>query len=406
MRLDGTLIDDGRRTPQATLVLDGDTIVYAGACRDLPAHWQTAALPPGWSPDLLLLPGLVDIHHHGGAGGEYGPDVDASRRAALHHRQHGSTTLVGSLVSNYPATLDAGVATCAGLVAEGLLDGIHLEGPFLSDIRCGAQNPAALTDVDVHLVERLVTTAAAAGAADALVQMTFAPERPGADQLPAVLAEHGIIGAVGHTDATEAQTRAAIDHVVHGGARQGRAIATHVFNAMRPLRHRDPGPIAGCLAAAARGDLILEVIGDGAHLDAGTVRMLFDLVGPHRIALITDALSACGMPPGRYTLGDLDIIVDDTVCRLADGGSIAGSIATLVDVLRWTVCTAGVPLTDAVTAASATPADVAGFGGAGRLRVGSRADILALTSDSAEAPLHVRAVYQAGCLMGSDQTSV
>ena len=397
VRLDGTIVAGGRRLSGGCVVLAGEQIAYAGSAADLPPELAAVAQAPrDGEATGLLLPGLVDLHHHGGAGGEYGPDAAAARVAAAHHRAHGSTTLVGSLVSNTPDALVAGVTACAGLVAAGELEGVHSEGPFLSYVRRGAQNPAVLTDVDLGLVERLTAAAADAGAADALVQMTFAPERPGADALPAELARHGIIGAIGHTDASDAQARAAIDRVVRGGARQGRAIATHVFNGMRPLHHRDPGPIAGCLGAAGRGELVLEVIGDGVHLDAGTVRMMFDLVGPENIALITDALSACGMPPGRYRLGDLDIVVDGVVCRLAEGDSIAGSIATMLDVVRWTVTAAGVRLEDAVTAATATPARVAGLDaryGVGSLTPGARGDVLVL-GDTAGLPL--RAVYRRG----------
>lgn len=441
MRLDGTMVDNGRRTASACVVLEGDRIAYSGPAADLPPDLAARArVPHGWDRDVLLIPGLVDLHHHGGAGGEYGPDPHAARRAAAHHRGHGSTSLIASLVANAPDALDAGVAACSALVAAGELKGVRLEGPFLSPVRRGAQNPAALIDVDLALVERLAATAAAAGAPGALTQMTFAPERPGAEGLPRVLARHGIVGAVGHTDATERQTRAALDAIVGGApgpsgpaggapdtvgraTRDGRAIASHVFNAMRPMRHRDPGPIAACLSAAARGEAVLEVIGDGAHLDAGTVRMLFDLVGPGAIALVSDAVSACGMPPGRYTLGDLDIVVDDEVCRLADDGALAGSVATLLDVLRWVTTRVGVPLEDAVTAATATPARVAGLPvglaaepagpagptgtragtvAVGSLAAGARADVIAVSAEAYDprtgrvSPLVLRAVYRRG----------
>ncbi|GAB78414.1 N-acetylglucosamine 6-phosphate deacetylase [Austwickia chelonae] len=397
LRLDGTLVDGGRRAPRSCLVIEGDRIAYAGPAVDLPPHLAEAPRAPGLSDDLLLMPGLVDLHHHGAAGGEYGPDPEGCRRAIAHHRAHGSTTLVASLVSNFPDVLDAGVRTCSQLVAEGELAGIHLEGPFLSYARRGAQNPAALTDVDLDLVERLAATATSAGAPDALVQMTFAPERPGADELPAVLARHGIVGAVGHTDGTAAQARAAVERVVNGTARGGQALATHLFNGMRPLHHRDPGPIAGCLAAAAQGEAVLEAIGDGVHLDAGTVRMLFDVVGPDALALITDAMSACGMPPGKYTLGGQDVVVDGRTARLVEGDSIAGGVATMIDVLRWTVVEAGVSLPDAVTAATATPARVAGLTGAGRLVPGAWADVLAVEEQDRQGiPLVVRAVYRRG----------
>ncbi|WP_116115516.1 N-acetylglucosamine-6-phosphate deacetylase [Austwickia chelonae] len=397
LRLDGTLLDDGRRVPRACVVAEGERVVYAGTVAELPPHLSAVPRVSGLRADVLLLPGLVDLHHHGAAGGEYGPDPEGCRRAVAHHRAHGSTTLVASLVSNFPDVLDAGVRTCAALVAQGELAGVHLEGPFLSYARRGAQNPAALTDVDLRLVERLAETAESAGAPDALVQMTFAPERPGADGLPAVLARHGIVGAVGHTDGTAAQARAAVGRVVDGGARGGQALATHLFNGMRPLHHRDPGPIAGCLAAAAQGEVVLEAIGDGVHLDAGTVRMLFDVVGPGAVALITDAMSACGMPPGRYTLGGQDVVVDGRTARLVEGDSIAGGVATMIDVLRWTVTEAGVSLPEAVMAATSTPARAAGVSGAGRLVPGAWADVLVVDEyDELGVPLVVRAVYRRG----------
>lgn len=397
LRLDGTIVDGGRRTPSACVVLAEGRIAYAGPRAELPAAFAQARTPEGWRDDALLLPGLVDIHHHGAAGGEYGPDADGARAAVAHHRAAGSTALVGSLVSNFPDVLDAGVAACAGLVAEGELEGVHLEGPFLSFVRRGAQNAAALTDVDLPLVERLAATAEAVGAPHALVQMTFAPERPGADRLPAVLARHDIVGAVGHTDGSATQAREAIDRVVAGGAREGRALATHVFNGMRPLHHRDPGPIAGCLASAAKGEAVLEVIGDGVHLDAGTVAMMFDLVGPDSIALITDAMSACGMPPGRYTLGGQAVVVDGRTARLLETDSIAGGVATMLEVLRWVTTQAGVPLEDAVTAATGTPARVAGLAGIGALAAGGRGDVVALSERGEDGtPLALRAVYRAG----------
>jgi N-acetylglucosamine-6-phosphate deacetylase len=153
-------------------------------------------------------------------------------------------------------------------------------------------------------------------------------------------------------------------------------LVTHVFNGMPPLHHRAPGPVAACLAQAARGEAVLEVVGDGVHLAAETVRMLFDLVGPESICLVTDAMAASGMPDGRYTLGGQDVVVDARTARLADGGSIAGGVATMLDVVRWCVTEVGLPLVDVVTAASATPAGTLGLTGAGSLAAGRPADVL------------------------------
>ena len=139
--------------------------------------------------------------------------------------------------------------------------------------------------------------------------MTYAPERPGGDALPALLAGHGILPALGHTDADADTAWASLRSALGSAPRGGRPLVTHVFNGMPPMHHRAPGPVAACLAQAARGEAVLEVIGDGVHLDAGTVRMLFDVVGPDGLCLITDAMAASGMPEGTYTLGGRDVVV-------------------------------------------------------------------------------------------------
>jgi N-acetylglucosamine-6-phosphate deacetylase len=143
-----------------------------------------------------------------------------------------------------------------------------------------------------------------------------------------------------------------------------------------PLHLGAPGPVPACLAQAGRGEAVLEVIGDGVHLAAETVLMLFELVGPEAICLVTDAMAASGMPDGSYTLGGRDVVVADRTARLADGGSIAGGVATLLDVVRWCVTVAGIPLGDAVTASSATPARTLGLGGVGSLEAGRPADVV------------------------------
>ena len=201
----------------------------------------------------------------------------------------------------------------------------------------------------------------------------------------------GILPALGHTDADADTAWASLRSALDGAPRGGRPLVTHVFNGMPPLHHRAPGPVAACLAQAARGEAVLEVIGDGVHLDAATVRMLFDLVGADGIALVTDAMAASGMPEGSYTLGGRDVVVAGRTARLADGGSIAGGVATLLEVVRWCVLEAGVPLRDAVRAASLTPARALGLPDVGALRAGLRADVLVVDDD-----LRLRSVLRAG----------
>ena len=364
------IINDG------AVVLDGDRIAFAGRASELPQQWRDAQPPAGWTKQHTLLPGLVDVHCHGGAGGELGPDAASACVAADYHHRSGTTSLVGSLVSNTHDALVSGVSTCAGLVAQGELAGIHLEGPFLSMERRGAQNPAALCDVDAALVGALAEAAAAAGAPGAIAQMTFAPERPGAADLPELLGSHDIVAAVGHT-ACDAETAwAALRASLEVAPRGGRPLVTHVFNGMPPLHHRAPGPVSAALAAAARGEAVLEVIGDGVHLAPATVRMLFDLVGAQGICLITDAMAASGMPDGSYTLGGQEVVVSGRTARLAEGDSIAGGVATMLDVVRWCVQSAGVPLLDAVTAASSTPSQALALTDVGGLQAGNLADVL------------------------------
>lgn len=369
------LINDG------AVVVDRDRIAFAGKVSELPVQWADAQPPVGWTGKHTLLPGLVDVHCHGGAGGELGPDAASAALAVDHHHRGGTTSLLGSLVSNTAEALTSGVSTCAALVARGELAGIHLEGPFLSMERRGAQNPAALCDVDAGLLEALVEAAAVAGAPGAIAQMTFAPERPGAAELPALLGSHGILAAIGHTDC-DAETawdslRAGLDAAPGGG----RPLVTHVFNGMPPLHHRAPGPVSACLAAAGRGEAVLEVIGDGVHLAPATVRMLFDLVGAQGICLITDAMSASGMPDGTYTLGGQDVIVSGRTARLAEGSSIAGGVATMLDVVRWCVQSAGIPLLDAVTAASYTPSQTLALPDIGGLQAGNLADVVVVDDE-------------------------
>ena len=379
--LTGRLVTAADVVEDGALVVDGDVIRFAGRASELPTLWQDVPVFDAGSGRPTLLPGLVDVHCHGGAGGEFGAAVGSAATAVRHHHLSGTTTLLGSLVSATADEMVAGVRTCAALVADGDLAGIHLEGPFLSHERRGAQNPVTLIDVDPSLVEAVLLAAESAGAPGAVAQMTFAPERRGGDLLPALLGGHGILPALGHTDCDAATAWASLRSALESAPRGGRPLVTHVFNGMPPLHHRAPGPVAACLAQAGRGEAVLEVIGDGVHLAAETVRMLFDLVGPQAICLVTDAMAASGMPDGRYTLGGRDVLVADRTARMVDGGSIAGGVATLLDVVRWCVAEAGIPLLDAVTAASVTPEQTLGLTGVGSLAAGQQADVVVVDDD-------------------------
>lgn len=378
--------------PDGAVVLEGDRIRYAGprAGSPVPSTEPTVPLPPG----ARLLPGLVDIHCHGAAGGEFGSDERAVRRAAGHHHRAGTTSVVASLVSAPADTLVEGMRTCAALAAEGVLAAVHAEGPFLAESRRGAQDPAALTPVDLDLVDRLVATGQGHWAV-----MTYAPELDEGFALVKRLAEAGVVPAVGHTDADQALTAAALRAAEH--ALDDRpALVTHLFNAMPPLHHRGPGPAGAALRAAAKGEAVVELIADGVHLADAVVALVFGAACPDAVALVSDAMSACGMPDGAYALGRLDVVVDDGVARLADGGGIAGGTSTLLEIVRRCVQEAEVPIEVAVRAASATPARVLGLGGSvGALTAGLRADVVAV--DAELLPLHV---WRSGALLREDRT--
>jgi N-acetylglucosamine-6-phosphate deacetylase len=376
--LRGRLVTGGRLVEDGLLVVDGDRIAFAGPAAD----WAGPPPPPRGAD--LLLPGLVDVHCHGGAGAGFpdsGPDGLAI--AIEHHLHHGTTSMLASLVSAPGAVLEERIKLLAPLVEAGELAGVHLEGPFLSVLRCGAQDPEMIVPGDPDLLRRLIDIGGGH-----IRSMTLAPETAHYADLLAVMAGHGVLPSIGHTDADAARTRAAI-------AAAGRPVsATHLFNGMPPMHHRAPGPVVACLAAAARGEMVLELIADGVHLDDEIVAAVFDLVGPAQIALVTDANAAAGRPDGRYRLGSVLTDVVGGVARVVGGdtgGSIAGGTARLVDVLRRTVRDAGVDLVAAVTAASTTPARLLGLPDVGDLVPGARADVLVTDTE-----LHPRAVMRAG----------
>jgi N-acetylglucosamine-6-phosphate deacetylase len=268
--LTGTVVLPDRVVADGAVVVTDALITYAGERSTLPQEWVDVAAPEGWRAGLTLLPGLVDIHCHGGNGGEFGPDADSARTAAAHHHSRGSTTVIGSLVSAPAQTLLDGARALGELVRGGELAGIHLEGPFLSTVRCGAQNPAALIDADLALVAAL----AEAAGEGSFAHMTWAPERPGGQDVPAALAAVGAVGSLGHTDADYDDAAHALESVAAQGARGGLPLTTHLFNGMPPLLSRAPGPVGAAIAAAARGEAVVELIADGVHLDGGTVRMV------------------------------------------------------------------------------------------------------------------------------------
>ncbi|WP_298442312.1 amidohydrolase family protein [Gordonia sp. (in: high G+C Gram-positive bacteria)] len=312
---DGTLVT-------ASAIVAGASVLRPGwlRSRDGRITGLGAGEPPSHDgprldfPGGTVVPGFVDLHVHGGGGASYTDGLaDEVETAAAFHRRHGTTTTITSTVSAKPDDLLAIVARLADLVEAGISAGIHLEGPWISADRCGAHDPEALRAPEPAEIDRVL-----AAGRGTIAMVTLAPELPGGMAAVARFADAGVLVAVGHTEATYDQAREAID--------RGARVATHLFNAMAPLGHREPGP---ALALLEDPRVLVELIGDGVHLHPALVRDLQQAVGYRRVALVTDAMAAAGMADGAYRLGSLDVDVVDAVARLRHGGAIAGSTATM-----------------------------------------------------------------------------
>ncbi|MFD5415074.1 N-acetylglucosamine-6-phosphate deacetylase [Streptomyces nojiriensis] len=336
------------------VIVDGDRIAgsaHEGARSvDLTGHW--------------IVPGFVDMHNHGGGGASFtsGTAEDVLKGVRT-HREHGTTTLVASTVTGDLDELARRAALLAELTQAGEIAGIHFEGPFINACRKGAHKEDLLRDPDPAEVRKLID--AAHGAAR---MFTLATELPGGLDSVRLLAEHGVIAAIGHTDATYEQTRAAID--------AGATVATHLFNAMPPLAHREPGPIAALLEDER---ITVELINDGTHLHPAALELAFHHAGAHRVALITDAMDAAGFGDGTYHLGPLEVEVKHGVARLVEGGSIAGSTLTLDTAFKRSVTLDKLPVESVVQAISANPAKLIGlYDEIGSLEPGKYADLVVL----------------------------
>lgn len=341
------IVNDGR------VIVEGTRI--AGAAPpdarvvDVGGHW--------------LVPGFVDIHNHGGGGASFSGTVDEVLTAVRTHRLHGTTTLVASTVTDDMDFLVKQAGLLSELAEQGDLAGIHFEGPFISPCRKGAHSEDLLRDPDPAEVRKLID----AGRGKARM-VTLATELPGGLDSVRLLADHGVIAAVGHTDATYEQTVEAID--------AGATVATHLFNAMPALGHRSPGPVTALLEDER---VTVELINDGTHLHPAALELAFRHAGARRVAFITDAMDAAGIGDGRYMLGPLEVEVAEGVARLVHGGSIAGSTLTLDRAFQRAVTVDGLPVEDVVAALSANPARLLGMDDrVGSLEPGKDADLVLL----------------------------
>ncbi|MFE4536409.1 N-acetylglucosamine-6-phosphate deacetylase [Streptomyces scopuliridis] len=368
----GSTVLTGARVVLPTGTVDGGRVIIedgriAGAAHDdavsldLSGHW--------------IVPGFVDMHNHGGGGASFtSGSVDDVLKGIRTHREHGTTTLVASTVTGEMDFLAHRAGFLSELVEQGELAGIHFEGPFISPCRKGAHSEALLRDPDPAEVRKLLD--AARGTAR---MVTLATELPGGIESVRLLAEHGVIAAVGHTDATYEQTVEAID--------AGATVATHLFNAMPPLGHRAPGPIAALLEDER---VTVELINDGTHLHPAALELAFHRAGADRVAFVTDAMDAAGFGDGRYQLGPLAVEVKEGVARLVEGGSIAGSTLTQDTAFKRAATVDRLPVEDIVRAISANPARLLGvYDTVGSLEPGKDADLVVLDEEfSVKGVLH------------------
>lgn len=357
--------------------------------------------------DVIIVPGFVDVHVHGGGGASY---TDVGRDSAAPafvsrdaHLARGTTSTMASLVAAEPAVLIEQVRALSPLVAAGELRGIHLEGPWLSPARKGAHAESALRAPDQDEIDALLEIGGGS-----IAMVTIAPELPGALRAIERFVSAGVVVAIGHTDTDYGGAREAID--------AGVTVATHLFNAMPPLLHRAPGPV---LALLRDERVVLELVADGVHLDREIVAWVEEIAGPDRVMFVTDAMAAATSGDGAYRLGELDVDVAGGVARLAGTGTIAGSTATMDGLFRARAilsdedvaahsphAAAGVvPPTpprydDASLAISArltstNPARAMGWTDLGAVAAGKRADLVVL-----DRTLTVREVIRAGRLVG------
>ncbi len=347
-----TLLPDGSFSEATVRVQDGriDAI-------ETNIDSRADIVTPGW-----IIPGLVDLQVNGGFGFDVTADLTTTSALAARLPATGVTsfvpTVITSALESYPHLLRALEQSLREAHGANIL-GVHLEGPYLSPQRAGAHNPALLRMPSVDEYDRWLDS-------KSVRVFTLAPELPGAVALVQHLSARGIVVSAGHSNATFAQAVAGFEAGITWG--------THLFNAMSPMAHREPGLVGALLSAEVPCGLIV----DGIHVHPAVVKTAWRARGSGRLTLVTDAMSAAGMAPGQYVLGDRQVVVDGTSARLADG-TLAGSILQMDAAVRNMMAYTGCTLADAVRMASETPARVLGISNRkGQLAPGYDADLVIL----------------------------
>lgn len=361
LQAEAALTPDEWIEPAAILIEDG--LIRAIAPADAlpcPPDAERINLPG------LAVPGLIDLQINGAFGHDFTANPDTIWEVAAHLPRYGVTAFLPTIITSPPEVVAEAQAMVTAVPAgtQGARPlGLHIEGPFLNPARRGAHNPEYLRKPDPTLI--------AAWTIERGVRLvTLAPELPGALEIVHTLRERGIAVSAGHTTASFDEAQA--------GVKAGLSYATHLFNAMPPLDHREPGMVG---AALSHPSITTGLIVDGIHVHPAMVALAYRSKGAARFSLVTDAMAALGMPPGRYVLGDFEVMVDETSARLADG-RLAGSILSLDQAVRNLMAFTGCSLTEALATATTTPARLLNLSDRGRLAPGCRADLVVLDADT------------------------
>ena len=309
----------------------------------------------------LLCPGFIDLQINGAFGADIGPDPNAIRTLVTKLPATGVTSFLPTLISSPPERYEEFFDTLEeSAIARGArVLGAHLEGPFLAPERKGAHDPANLSPLDLGFLRELLRPGK-------VKVMTLAPELPNSLEAIELLLEEGAVASAGHTEATYEE----IIRAAEVGLSQG----THLYNAMRPLAHREPGTV-GALLTDDR--LRVGIISDGVHVHEAALRLAYRAKGSEGLVLVTDAMEAAGMTPGDYELGGRRVHLQDGAVRLPDG-TLAGSALTMDEAVRNAAKFLGISLTEAVRMASEVPASALNLEGKGRIAAGCDADFVLL----------------------------
>jgi N-acetylglucosamine-6-phosphate deacetylase len=357
-QLYGRAFVDGALRDDILITIDGGVIVDVEQTARIPSEAERVR--------GTLTPGFIDVHVHGGDGADFMDAHDeATERILAFHARRGTTALAATTLSASRGDLQTAVESVArlsGEASEGAeIVAVHLEGPFINADRAGAQDRASIRAADIHELSALI-----AEAPRLRWIVTVAPEVEGARGLIEHFKDR-VLFSIGHTSADHALAVAALEW--------GACHFTHLFNAMTGLHHRDPGVVGAALTAV---DATAELIADGVHVHQAALRIAVTSM-PHRIALITDAMRACGLADGTYKLYDYDVTVADGAARLADG-TLAGSVLTMGDAVKNMVELAGLPIEIVIPMATEVPARIAAVSDRkGKIEMRYDADIVLLS---------------------------